>query len=85
MSKGATTFRQEAISCYWKYMQVQAEIEVYEEAALAATGGDKRAASVILLNPAEATEKSFAYKSLCGDRDMWMRRAALAAAMAAMP
>jgi hypothetical protein len=63
---------------------VQRQIEAVETEALKFAQGDQRAAAVILLKPKEDTDASFYYKSLCGDRDMWMQRAQLASSMAIM-
>jgi hypothetical protein len=69
---------------YQEYMLVQEKITAAETEALQQAQGDRRAAAVVLLKPREDTDASFYYKSLCGNRDMWMQRAQLASSMAIM-
>lgn len=76
--------RNEALDYYDKYVAVQAKIDDIEVEALKAAGGNKRAASNILLAPPVQTPQSFIYKSLCGDRDRYIEMAQLNATLAIM-
>lgn len=84
MTSDGPYYANKALEYYTKYLLVQKEIDDVETEALLAAQGNKRAAAMILLKPKEETEASFYYRSLCGDRDMWMDRAQLASSMAIM-
>lgn len=77
----AGEYLQEAEDCYREMLKVQVAIDQYENEALRLAGGDRIAAAKVYLARKDS-DPAWLYNNLVSNRDMWMKRAKLAATMA---
>lgn len=77
----AQRYLDEAEEYYRLMWEVQVQIGAMEQEALRLAGGDQIAAAKNYLDRKD-NDASWKYKNLCSTRDMWMRRAEVAAALA---
>lgn len=77
----AHEYLQMAEHCHEEMLHAQAQVEMYEQQALILTGGDRIAAAKNYLTRTD-NDAGWLYNNAIASRNMWAKRANLAATMA---